>query len=192
MPMFRVVCCVVGRVCWLRELFGKTPVSLCPISSWTPRANLAVTPGICSHPKLDSSTLQWIRYIGISSRKPCRSSENISTSVSLRLVFGALTWIILIFNGLPWMKRYHSVIFVIIPKHCISDSFLFVYLYIYIFFIVVGFVIHWNESAMDLYVFPILNPLTPPAPPDPSRSSQWTRSECLSHASNLGRWSVST
>ena len=26
------------------------------------------------------------------------------------------------------------------------------------FFIIVGFVIHWNESAMDLHVFPILNP----------------------------------
>ena len=29
---------------------------------------------------------------------------------------------------------------------------------IIIFFIVVGFVIHWNETAMGLHVFPILIP----------------------------------
>ena len=33
-------------------------------------------------------------------------------------------------------------------------------LYLFFFFIVVGFVIHWNESAMDLQVFPI--PIPPP------------------------------
>ena len=32
-----------------------------------------------------------------------------------------------------------------------------VYLLLF-FFIVEGFVIHWNESAMDLHVFPILIP----------------------------------
>ena len=35
--------------------------------------------------------------------------------------------------------------------------FLIYFIFIY-FFIVVGFVIHWNESAMDLHVFPILIP----------------------------------
>ena len=61
------------------------------------------------------------------------------------------------------------------------------------FFIVVDFVIHWNETAMGLHVFPIPipPPHTHPSPPDPSRSSQCTRSESLSHASNLGWWSVS-
>ena len=54
-----------------------------------------------------------------------------------------------------------------------------------------GFVIHWHELAMDLYVLPIPIPPTPPSPPDPSGSSQCTRSEHLSHASNLGWWSVS-
>ena len=58
-------------------------------------------------------------------------------------------------------------------------------------FLVVNFVIHWNETAMGLHVFPIPNPLPPPSPPAPSRSSQCTRSERLSHASSLGWWSVS-
>ena len=38
---------------------------------------------------------------------------------------------------------------------------------------------------------PSRSPLPPPSPPASSRSSQSTRSECLSHASNLGWWSVS-
>ena len=54
------------------------------------------------------------------------------------------------------------------------------------------FVIHWQESAMVLHVFPTPIPLPPPSPPDPSGSSQYTRSEHLSHASNLGWWSVFT
>ena len=51
-----------------------------------------------------------------------------------------------------------------------------------------GFVIHWHESAMELHVFPI--PIPPPSPPDSSGSSQCTRPEHLSHASQLGWWSV--
>ena len=76
----------------------------------------------------------------------------------------------------------------------------------FFFFIVVDFVIHWNETAMGLHVSPSQSPLPPPSPPhvspsqsplpppsppDPSRSSQCTRSQRLSHASNLGWWSVS-
>ena len=38
---------------------------------------------------------------------------------------------------------------------------------------------------------PSRSPLPPPSPPDPSGSSQCTRSEHLSHTSNLGWWSVS-
>ena len=61
----------------------------------------------------------------------------------------------------------------------------------YYFFIVVDFVIHWNETAMGLHVFPILIPPPTSLSPEPSKSSQCTRSERLSHASNLGWWSVS-
>ena len=38
---------------------------------------------------------------------------------------------------------------------------------------------------------PSRSPLPPPSPPDPSGSSQCTSPEHLSHASNLGWWSVS-
>ena len=38
---------------------------------------------------------------------------------------------------------------------------------------------------------PSRSPLPPPFPPAPSRFSQYTRSERLSHASNLAWWSVS-
>ena len=39
---------------------------------------------------------------------------------------------------------------------------------------------------------PSRSPLPPPSPPAPPRFSQCTRSESLSHASNLGWWSVSS
>ena len=38
-------------------------------------------------------------------------------------------------------------------------TYIYIYIYIYILF-VVDFVIHWNETAMDLHVFPI--PIPPP------------------------------
>ena len=44
-----------------------------------------------------------------------------------------------------------------------------------------------------MYMYsPSRSPLPPPSPPDPSGSSQCTRSEHLSHASNLGWWSLYT
>ena len=70
-------------------------------------------------------------------------------------------------------------------------------LYFFIFFIyfhwleanyniVVVFVIHWHESAMDLHGwFTSRSPLPPPSLPNPSGSSQCTRPKYLSHASFL-------
>ena len=53
------------------------------------------------------------------------------------------------------------------------------------------FATHWHESAMDLHVFPILNPLSPPSPSHPSMPSQCTSPKHLSRASNLNWRSVS-
>ena len=47
----------------------------------------------------------------------------------------------------------------------------------------------WNSHGFTCVPHP--DPLPPPSPPAPSRSSQCTRSKHLSHASNLGWWSVS-
>ena len=47
-----------------------------------------------------------------------------------------------------------------------------------------------NQPWFYMYS-PSRSPLPPPSPLDPSGSSQCTRSEHLSHASNLGWWSVS-
>ena len=47
-----------------------------------------------------------------------------------------------------------------------------------------------NQPWIYMYS-PSWSPLPPPSPPDPSGSSQCTRPEHLSHASNLGWWSVS-
>ena len=50
----------------------------------------------------------------------------------------------------------------------------------------------WTYIYMDIHIYsPSRSLLPPPSPPNPSGSSQCTRSEHLSHASNLGWWSVS-
>ena len=43
--------------------------------------------------------------------------------------------------------------------------------------IVVGFAIHWHESAMGVRVFPSWTPFPPPSPSHPSGSSQCTSPE---------------
>ena len=62
------------------------------------------------------------------------------------------------------------------------------------FLFVVNFVIHWNEMWNQPWVYmcyPSRSPLPSHSPPAPPSFSQCTRSERLSHASNLGWWSVS-
>ena len=59
------------------------------------------------------------------------------------------------------------------------------------------FYLWWTLSYIEMkqpWVYmcsPSQSPFPPPSPPVPSRFSQCTRSERLSHASNLGWWSVS-
>ena len=50
--------------------------------------------------------------------------------------------------------------------------------------------LEWNSHGFTCAPHPD-SPLPPPSPPAPPRFSQCTRSERLSHASNLGWWSVS-
>ena len=79
-----------------------------------------------------------------------------------------------------------------------------IYVCIYIFFIYFYqleanyfTILQWVLSYIDMnqpwsYMYsPSRSPLPPPSPPDPSGSSQSTRPEHLSHASNLGWCSVS-
>ena len=62
-------------------------------------------------------------FLGVSSKRSCRSSQDRSTSASSALLVGAYTWITVILNGLPWKQTDHSVILEIASKYCISDSF---------------------------------------------------------------------
>ena len=64
----------------------------------------------------------------------------------------------------------------------------FFFLIFFFFFICSEFchTLKWKGLGFTLSS-PSRSPLPPPSPPTPSRSSQSTRSECLSHASNLGR-----
>ena len=54
-------------------------------------------------------------FWGVSSRRSCRSSQNLSTSASSVLLVGAQTWITLILNGLPWKRT--EIILLLLRLH---------------------------------------------------------------------------
>ena len=63
-------------------------------------------------------------FLGVSSRRSCRSSQNCLNSASLALVVGAKTWDYCDIECFALeMNRNYSVIFDITSKQCISDSF---------------------------------------------------------------------
>ena len=51
-------------------------------------------------------------------------------------------------------------VFLYVITYFERNSFLSLFFFFHFFFIVLDFVIHWNESAMELHVFPI--PISPP------------------------------
>ena len=60
----------------------KNSVSLYPASFFTPRSNLPVTPGISSLPTFvfQSPMMKMTSFLGIRSRRFCRSTKNHSPS----------------------------------------------------------------------------------------------------------------
>ena len=88
----RVIFCAVGRECllWPVSSLGKILVSLCPASFCTPRSNFPVIPGIFWLPTFafQSPMMKRTSFLGVRSRRSCRSSWDHSTSASLTLVVG--------------------------------------------------------------------------------------------------------
>ena len=69
----------------------QNSISLCPASFRTPRPNLPVTPGVSWLPTFafQSPIMKRISFLGVSSRRSCRSSKNCSTPASSVLLVGA-------------------------------------------------------------------------------------------------------
>ena len=90
--MYRVFSCVFGRGCFLWPLHSldKT-VNLWPALFCTPRPHLRVTPAISWFPTFtfQSPIMKRTSFLGVSSRRSCKSSWNRSTSASLALLVGA-------------------------------------------------------------------------------------------------------
>ena len=113
-------------VCYDQCILLAKSVSLWPASFCTPRPNLPVTPGSSwlSTFAFQPPIMKRTSFLGVSSRRSCRSSQNHSTSASLALVVGAQTWMTW---DTEWFaletNRDHSVVFEIIPKYCILDPF---------------------------------------------------------------------
>ena len=93
-------CCLCVKsisYCWktvhaMTSVFPwQNSVSLWLISLCTPRAKLAVTPGVswCLTFSFQSPMMNRISFLGVSSRRSYRSSQNWSTSASLASVVGA-------------------------------------------------------------------------------------------------------
>ena len=86
-------------VCYDWCILLANSISLCPASFYTPRPNLPVTPGVSRLPSFafQSSIMKRTSFLGVSSRRSCRSSWNHMTSASSAL----LVRITVILNGLP-------------------------------------------------------------------------------------------
>ena len=84
-------------VCYDQGVLLAKLLSLCSASFCIPRPNLPVTLGISWLPTFafQSPIMKRTSFLGVSSRRSCRSSENHSNSVSLVLVLGNRL-------GLPW------------------------------------------------------------------------------------------
>ena len=75
---------------------------------------------------------------------------------------------------------------------CVESNLSFIFFFYFIYFFYLWWILSYIEmKQLRVYMCsPSQSPLPPPSPPIPSRFSQCTRSEHLSHASNLGWWSV--
>ena len=109
--------------------------------------------------------------------------------LSVRPVFCLCHWYMLKWeteNG--W--KYFSLV-------CSAFAMFFFHLFLLVeanyFTILLWFLPYIDMNQPWIYMYsPSRSPLPPPSPPDPSGSSQCTSPEHLSHASNLGWWSVSS
>ena len=84
----------------------QNSINLCPASFCTPKPNLPVTPGVSRLPTFafQSPITKRTSFLGVSSRRSCRFSQNCSTLASSALLVRAQTWITMILNGLPWKR----------------------------------------------------------------------------------------
>ena len=76
----------------------QNSISLCPASFCTPKPNLPVTPGISWLPTFvfQFPLMKRMSFLGVSSKRCCRSSQNCLTLASSVLLVGAQIWITVI------------------------------------------------------------------------------------------------
>ena len=123
--MCRAFSCVVGRGCLLWPVcsLGK-PLLALPCFILYSKLNLPVTLGISwlSTFAFQSPIMKRISFWDIISRRPCRSSLNLSTSASFNITGQDIDLDYCDFECFALeMNRDHSVVFEIASKYCISD-----------------------------------------------------------------------
>ena len=129
-----------------------------PCPSITPRAY----PNSCPlswwcHPNISSSVVPFSSALNLSQHQGIFKWVNSSHEVAKALEFQ------LQHQSFQWSPRTDLLYFYLLLFFASEWCILFFFLLVggkLLYNIVVGFVIHWHESAMDIHVFPI--PITPP------------------------------
>ena len=121
MSLCRVFSCVVGRGCflWPVRSFGKTLMSLCSASFYTPRPDFPVTPGVSRLPTFafQSPIMKRTSFLGVSSKWSCMSSRVLSLShVQLFVTPWTVAYKALLFMGF-YRQEYWSGLPLLSPGH---------------------------------------------------------------------------
>ena len=110
MSMCRVLSCVVGRGCLLLPVhsLGKTLLAF-DLLRFVLQGQICLLLQVFFFFLLptfafQSPKMKRTSFLGVSSRRSCRSSLNCSISASSALLVRAETWIIVIMSGLPWKR----------------------------------------------------------------------------------------
>ena len=140
------------------------------------------------HPGLLSFRMDWLDLLAVQGTLKSLQKHSSKASILLCSTFHTQLSYPYTTTGKTIALTGRTFVFVFFFR---EKGFIYFFNLAFFFFFCSDFVIHWNETAWVYMCSPSRSPLPPPSPPDPSRSSQCTRSERLSHASNLGWWSVS-
>ena len=89
------------------------------------------------------------------------TTEDITSTLSQQATIFMTSHPLQAWHHTPCIRHHTNCLFVITTSPLISHPLFFLtFLFFFLFLFVVDFVIHWNETAMGLHVFPI--PIPPP------------------------------
>ena len=157
-------------------------------------------PGSSARGILQARILDWVAKpfsrgpsdLGIKPRSPALQAVSLSSETSGKLYYVTISIMLANFSMIN-AYTYSLLICIIFFRMLLNLLNYLICIHILFFFFYLWWILSYIEMKQPWVHMcsPSQSPLPPPSPPIPSRFSQCTRSERLSHASNLGWWSVS-